>query len=812
MKYIALVLALWLALSVCSLAAELKGVEAFPLDQLKPGQKAVGHTVIRGIKVETFDVEILELVPDGGFDGGPMVLARFSGPVVEHSKGIAAGYSGSPVYIGSKLLGAVSMAIPYTDTHIGGITPIGQMLAAMPTGAEPDYTNNTVLPKTEHSGTPIDEEGNPIDERGEKIAYTSDAAAALRFNESMRAEGIKRYAAVPCTTPILYSGISPQIMARYQPQLQKLLGPNFSFAPAPAGAGGDTGLLQLQQEMQAAGGGAAPGLLFAPKTPGPALKGGDAVAVSLMQGDIELNAIGTVTYSDADGRVLIFGHPMLGSGSTNLPMGKGYVVWTFTSIERAFKQGVRLDTLGTLTQDRLAACGGKLNTQPDLIPFKIKIKDIDNGSERVMNVSVIRHPDYTPMLMAMALSQAAGKVLDRQSGGTMKMSYHIEGIGLKEPLRRVNYYSDDMDVISQGAYELAPIANLLTTNIYRDVKLSKVEVLLEITRNRVNASIDDAELVIDKATPAPGMPQTPDMHQVLPEQTPPSQPAQPAQPGSGMVLPGGKLPLNQISSQLPAIYGGVPLQQQDPDQPNPNPNPNPNQQQSTTPPPIMGPGGMMPGGNIPTFAPGETIKVRVRLQPFRTDAIFREFSIKVPDDFPSGSTMILVHGGGDLISMSDINGKGRNLFGMGPIIEVKDHDLDSILDQIIEWPLNNELLVTLARPFDPAAPQELGAQDDNKEKPDDKIDAKYQMEYVIYNGFMLPVNIQTKEDQALAAQMTGTIPADTGAPTTPAGDSAPQSGQPDATGEGDYIRTSASLHDGLRQPLERLRAGKGRQF
>src|SRR5687768_17206520 len=105
-------------------AAQLEGVEKFPLDQLKPGLKGVGYTVIRGTQIQTFAVEILELIPKGGFDGGPMILAKFTGEVVDHSKGIAAGYSGSPVYIGTKLLGAVSMAIPFTDTHVGGITPI----------------------------------------------------------------------------------------------------------------------------------------------------------------------------------------------------------------------------------------------------------------------------------------------------------------------------------------------------------------------------------------------------------------------------------------------------------------------------------------------------------------------------------------------------------------------------------------------------------------------------------------------------------------------------------------------------------------
>jgi hypothetical protein len=119
--------------------------------------------------------------------------------------------------------------------------------------------------------------------------------------------------------------------------------------------------------------------------------------------------------------------------------------------------------------------------------------------------------------------------------------------------------------------------------------------------------------------------------------------------------------------------------------------------------------------------------------------------------------MIMVHGGGDLISPSEVNGKGRNLFGMGPVLDVKDRDFDEILDQIIEWPLNNELLVTLVRPFDPTQPQELSTTTSStgevargNDKPKDKFDAKYQMEWVIYNGFMLPVNIMTKADQQKA--------------------------------------------------------------
>ena len=182
---------------------------------------------------------------------------------------------------------------------------------------------------------------------------------------------------------------------------------------------------------------------------------------------------------------------------------------------------------------------------------------------------------------------------------------------------------------------------------------------------------------------------------------------------------------------------------------------------------------------LPTFKPGDTIRVKVRLQPYRTEAVWREFSVKVPDDFPAGNTMVVVHGGGDLISPSELSGKGRSLFGMGPILDLRAHDLDSVLDQIVSWPLNNELLVTLVRPYDPSQAQELGQSQTGggpeMEKPNDKVDAKYAMEWVIYNGFMLPVNI-------LGAQPP--IPQTPGATDEqaqqgkPAGDETKQDGQP----------------------------------
>ncbi|MCB1219762.1 MAG: hypothetical protein H7A35_11920 [Planctomycetales bacterium] len=674
-------------------------VPVFDLKDLKPGLKGTARTVIRGTTIEEFDVEVIELIPDGGFDGGPLILAHFTGPVVDHSNGIAGGYSGSPVYIDGKLLGAVSAAIPFTDTHVGGVTPISSMMAALPDIDEPDYLDNTVLPETENSGIPIDEDGNVI-------SYVDSLQDAIAFNEAARRDGRHEYEAVLATTPVYVSGINHKVFSLYEDQMRTMLGSNLELIEKPGGSGAGDGLF-LRQDSDGNG------LLLDEDRPGPPLVGGDAVAASLVTGDIEMQAIGTVTYSDDKGRFLMFGHPFFQAGPTNMPISKAYITWTYGSIERAFKDGVRLEpTLGTMTKDHGAACGGTFKVMPDMIPVKVKIKDIDTGKDQSFEFEVMKHPDWTPILLAMSVNQAAAEVLDRQPKGTMKLSYHVEGTGLREPLRRVNYYSNDMDVIGDGAFDIMPLANLLQNNIYRDIDITRLNVMMEITRNRINASIDNAEIISEDGEAE-------------------------AEAGEEAAAASD----SSVEDTLEALNGNFEPSQQPGEEENP-------QGEEGMPGGIMFESGH-PMDQVPKFAPGETIRVKVKLQPYRTDPVWREFSLTVPEDFPSGNTTLIVHGGGDLVSMAPLGGKGRSLFGMGPIIDITKQDFDDILDQIMEWPTNNELLVTLVRPYDPNA---VAASLSGEDMPDEKFDEKYQMEWVIYNGFQLPVIIASEEEQAQMEQ------------------------------------------------------------
>ena len=100
----------------------------FPLSQVRRGMTGTAWTVFSGSKPEAMEVEILGVLRGARGPGQDMILAQLHGAKPEYT-GVVAGMSGSPVYIGNKLLGALSYRIgQFSKEPIAGITPIEQML------------------------------------------------------------------------------------------------------------------------------------------------------------------------------------------------------------------------------------------------------------------------------------------------------------------------------------------------------------------------------------------------------------------------------------------------------------------------------------------------------------------------------------------------------------------------------------------------------------------------------------------------------------------------------------------------------------
>jgi len=325
------------------------------VDEIRPGMSGVGKTVFRGTEIEEFQIEIIGVLRKVS-PNGDMILARASGgPLAE--TGIIEGMSGSPVYVGGKLIGAVAFSWPFAKEPIAGITPIKEMLEVM------DRADRAPDERADAG----DALGDPLEAR----------AADVEAGDGARLR--------PIRTPVVISGFDPRVSGRVVSWLEGL---GFTATPGGAGAGIGVGAAGAG----AAGAAAGAGEVAAP----PELTPGAAVGVQLLSGDASITAIGTVTHREGD-RIIAFGHPFLLAGDVDLPMTGAYIHGVLPSALSSFKVGSPLDPLGTLTQDRRTAISGNIGPTPATVPVAITIRTAD--ATRTYRYAAVRSRLLTPTLL-----------------------------------------------------------------------------------------------------------------------------------------------------------------------------------------------------------------------------------------------------------------------------------------------------------------------------------------------------------------------------------------------------------------------------
>jgi hypothetical protein len=86
-----------------------------------------GKTVFSGSEIEKFDIEIIDVLDNRSLDEN-LILIKLTGDKVEEYGGIAAGMSGSPIYLDGKIIGAIGYGWNNSDHRFGLVTPIERML------------------------------------------------------------------------------------------------------------------------------------------------------------------------------------------------------------------------------------------------------------------------------------------------------------------------------------------------------------------------------------------------------------------------------------------------------------------------------------------------------------------------------------------------------------------------------------------------------------------------------------------------------------------------------------------------------------
>ena len=103
-------------------------------EELRPGDQAVVRTVFSGDSIEEFPAEIVGVLAGGRVDGQLIVARAISDRL--RQLGVAQGMSGSPVYVGGRLVGALASAWPFQREPDFGVTSVNYDFAGLLVRAE----------------------------------------------------------------------------------------------------------------------------------------------------------------------------------------------------------------------------------------------------------------------------------------------------------------------------------------------------------------------------------------------------------------------------------------------------------------------------------------------------------------------------------------------------------------------------------------------------------------------------------------------------------------------------------------------------
>lgn len=264
------------------------------------------RTVFHGTKPESFKIRVISVVRHY-LPHQDIVLIEAEDPRVKHT-GIAAGMSGSPVYIKGKLMGAIAYGFSSAKDPLAGVTPIEAMLSQADRVGKPGINANVMM--------------------------SSVASFSAPFS------GLPQM--VPLTIPLAISGMPESVLQFLQRDLA-----DEHILPMRGGGGGQAMANQVQ------------------------LIPGAAMGAALVRGDLTATAVGTLTCINGH-RVHAFGHPLFGAGQVDVPMVSAEVHAIIPSLVSSIKLASPIREVGRITDDLKNGIVGELSGQAKMVPLQMQ--------------------------------------------------------------------------------------------------------------------------------------------------------------------------------------------------------------------------------------------------------------------------------------------------------------------------------------------------------------------------------------------------------------------------------------------------------
>jgi hypothetical protein len=446
------VAAVALAAAAGSPAPGAAGPAVMPAHDISVGMTGVGKTVIIGTAVVPFNVRVLGILRNAG-PAGDLVLFRASGRAIQSVGGIAAGMSGSPIYLQGKIAGALSYTFEGSDPTIGLFTPIEDMLRVLPRAPRAGLAGHHEIDAARtYAVAPFAARGRIV--RRIAVASAGAATAARGAGDAL--------VAIPAATPLFVSGVGGAGLTA----LTQILSP-MGLAPMAGGAQADV-----------------PASL--------PLEPGSAIGVALAKGDITAYAIGTMTYRDGE-RMLAFGHAFTGIGPSSYLLMNATIFQVVRGQQQNIKVGAVGAPVGIVSQDRPAGIGGTIGVMPLMFGVRVHVTDTDSGGTRNFNFQVIPSSEIAPLVVPVGALGAIERALDRSGRGTADVRMVLYGRRLPHPVVRENMFYGSTNLAAHALAELPRAMNLLFDNDFTDVRPTGVDLDVRVTSAQRTATIVDAE-------------------------------------------------------------------------------------------------------------------------------------------------------------------------------------------------------------------------------------------------------------------------------------------------------------------------------
>ena len=466
--------------------------EIISLQDVKPGMWGTGYTVVDSSgEIRPFDVEVVGILGDNSKMSAKRILVNLYGDLIEETGGAISGMSGSPIYFGGRLAGALSAG--YKDmypTQRIMLTPIEDMLKIW---QYPDTLNRTKFPQLDLKKLKAEREkfqaAEAKKEADGKAASDEHEDASVAVPDENEADPVAdtEVAEVQDAAAEAEKDAAADVSADTEEK-------NTYFASGF----GSKGMKLLQEGMGRLGmkldydnvWDAGASVMQA--RPDAVLEPGSPVGVALSVGDFSFGAMGTVTAVD-DKKILAFGHPYTHRGNVNYFMTDAQVISTIHGPTNGMKLGNVNGIIGRINQDRQDGVGGILGQMPQTVPVIVTVHDRDTGRSVTYNSMLAYDEEVVSVLAPVVVYSSISNTLDRQDGSTASLKFSLRSnYGEKGLIERRNMFYDAEDVAKVSIGELNDILGVILGNKEKEPDLLDLKVDVTVERGRKTATLISA--------------------------------------------------------------------------------------------------------------------------------------------------------------------------------------------------------------------------------------------------------------------------------------------------------------------------------